>query len=351
MLFFGIRFKKPVLTGLAVLTSALAGIGLVTQLPLHSKGDFQFVYNLPFMTWICVSVSLLLGHGLWRFLPAFNKEFKSVGSQLYYTAGLVLLLFGCALEWYAHCRWQIEARPVGNSNFMLGIIILFGFGVLAFLARPLPPEGLLTRCVGVLMALGGSAWTLMVMKEVYHDGFVIFANVPFAISMLFVAAILLAAVFVRQMDPIEDGQFKLAPSMVLLALVVVWVLLSEQIYWYFSCKNHYVQEIENWRFLARMYMSVSWALYAAVLVVIGFIWRAAGIRYLSLLIFAVLLVKINFDVWKLGSEYYFARIVTFLTTGVILVGVSFLYQYLKNKGFFDAVTIQLTNTSLGEPND
>ena len=82
-------------------------------------------------------------------------------------------------------------------------------------------------------------------------------------------------------------------------------------------------------------MSVSWAVYAAALLVIGFVFRKAGIRYLSLAIFAVLLGKINLDMWTLGTEY---RIATFLTTGLILVGVSFLYQFLKKKGFFEPKT-------------
>ena len=120
----------------------------------------------------------------------------------------------------------------------------------------------------------------------------------------------------------------------------MWVLMSEQIYQYFWYQNKYVQTLENWRFLSQMYMSVTWAIYAAVLVVLGFIFRAAGIRYLSLLIFAVLLGKINLDIWHLGVEY---RIATFLTTGLILVGVSLLYQFLKNKGFFDTIEKQTTN--------
>jgi uncharacterized membrane protein len=87
-------------------------------------------------------------------------------------------------------------------------------------------------------------------------------------------------------------------------------------------------------------MSVSWAVYAAMLIVLGFIFRVAPVRYLSLLIFAVLLGKINLDIWHLGTEY---RIATFLTTGLILVGVSLLYQFLKNKGFFDTVGLKIEN--------
>ncbi len=338
MLFTGIRFKKPVLKALSVTTSALSAIGLFFFLPLHNKGDFRFVFNQPFMTWVCVSVSLLLGHGLWRFFASSKDKAASVRSQVYYAVGLILLAMGCVMEWYAHCDWQIESALLGERNMHLGFIVLGALSVLSFLAQPLPPRGLLPKALGALTALGGSVWIVSYMDEVYHGGFTIFFNLPFMIIAAFVASILLAAWFIKKADESEEGKFILSLVLVLFSLVLVWVLLSEQIYQYFWCQNKYIETLDNWRRLSQMYMSVAWAIYAAVLIVLGFIFRTAGIRYLSLTIFAVLLGKINLDIWHLGTEY---RIATFLTTGLILVGVSFLYQFLKNKGFFETVEKQI----------
>ncbi|MDH4201732.1 MAG: DUF2339 domain-containing protein [Phycisphaerae bacterium] len=343
MLATGIRFNKPVLKTLSVLTSALSAFGLFLFLPLHFKGAFRFVFNQPFMTWACVSVLLLIGHGLWRFFASSKENETSAGSQIYYAAGLVLLAIGCAMEWFAHCEYQIIDDAVGSSNFLLGMVVLAGLLVLSFLARPLPPQGLLAKALGVLTVLGGAVWTALVMTEVYHNGFTIFANVPFMIAVAFVASILLAAWFVKRADHEKESRFPLSSALVLGGLVLVWVLLSEQIYQYFWCQR---ETLGNWESLSQMYMSVSWAVYAAVLIVLGFIFRAAGIRYLSLLIFAVLLGKINFDVWGLGADYRVAQIATFMTTGLILVGVSLLYQYLKNKGFFDTMEKQISNTEM-----
>ena len=346
MLMAGIRFKKPGLKALSMAVSAISVIGLFAYLPLHIKGEFQFVYNQPFLTWVGVAVSLLIGHGLWRFMTQVKDKEGAAASQCYYAAGLVLLAVGCVMEWYAHCYSQVYPKSIGQSNFLQGVIILAGLAVLSFLARPLPPGGLLPKALGVLTALGGAVWTALVMSQVYEmrqGGFIIFANVPFLIAAAFVGAILLSAWFVKQNATDIQERFSLPAALVLGALILVWVLLSEQIYQYFWCKNQYVETLTNWRFLSQMYISVAWAIYAAVLIVIGFVFRAAGIRYLSLLIFAVLLGKINLDVWNMGSGYMVARIATFLTTGLILVGVSLLYQFLKNKGFFDVVGIQLKN--------
>ena len=84
-----------------------------------------------------------------------------------------------------------------------------------------------------------------------------------------------------------------------------------------------------------MYMSIAWAIYAAVLMVAGFWRKKAFLRYISLGIFGILLVKVFIlDMSTVKSVY---RIAAFLATGVTLVGVSYLYQYLKKKGFFEAV--------------
>ena len=345
--FIGIRYQSLWTKAMATLVSAIAAAGLFYHLPLHLDENFRLVFNSPFGTWAWVSAAILACHGLWRFIKTSDEETRLI-AQAYYIAGLLLLAIGCGFEWYAHCRWQIDLRSVGDSDFWLGIVVLFGLLILSSLAKPLSPRGLLAQCFGALMALGGGVWTVLVMTEVYYNGFTIFINVPFMIALALVASILLGAWFVKQDDDCKEGQFKLPAALVLVALVLVWVLLSEQIYQYFWCQNKYVETLDNWRRLSQMYMSIAWAIYAAVLIVLGFVFRAAGIRYLSLLIFAVLLGKINLDIWHLGTEY---RIATFLTTGFILVGVSLLYQFLKNKGFFDAVGLQLENNDDRKPSD
>ena len=89
-----------------------------------------------------------------------------------------------------------------------------------------------------------------------------------------------------------------------------------------------------------MYISVMWAIYGAALMTVGF-WRKNKIlRYIALGLFAVLLMKVF--VWDTKTVKSVYRIAAFLATGVTLVGVSYLYQFLRNKGFFD-VTLSEKN--------
>ena len=84
-----------------------------------------------------------------------------------------------------------------------------------------------------------------------------------------------------------------------------------------------------------MCISVMWAVYGAVLMTVGF-WRKNKIlRFISLGLFALLLLKVFvLDTSTVKSVY---RIAAFLATGVTLVAVSYLYQYLRKKGFFEAM--------------
>ncbi|HDS84633.1 MAG TPA: DUF2339 domain-containing protein [Phycisphaerales bacterium] len=195
----------------------------------------------------------------------------------------------------------------------------------------------MVRALGLLAAAGGAVFVVLTMKDVHTQAFVMFFNVPFGIVALYVAAMLAGAYLVRQTAG-DDPTWRQAPAaLALSALVLVWIVLSQEVYCYWACRHTYAGPVDNWRFSAQMAISVTWAIYAATLVVGGFVFRTRGVRYLSLLIFAVLLGKIFLkDTVTLRIEY---RIAAFLTTGLILVGVSFMYQYLKKKGFFEELGI------------
>ena len=67
--------------------------------------------------------------------------------------------------------------------------------------------------------------------------------------------------------------------------------------------------------------------------VVGFWRRFRKVRYASLALFAILLAKVFLvDTSQVENIY---RVGAFVVTGLTLVGVSYLYQYLKKKGFFD----------------
>ncbi|NLW83645.1 MAG: DUF2339 domain-containing protein [Phycisphaerae bacterium] len=331
LLTVALKFDRLWLKAAAVLTAAASAAILLWTIPLHTSDDFRLMLNLPFVAWLTVAAALVAGHGLWRTMKIADLDQRSM-TQIYYAAGVLLAAVGWTMEWYAHCRWHVTGS-VGEANFLLGTMLLPAAVMMVFLAQPLPPKGELVRTLGVLAALGGAVFTVIARKDVHTAAFALFLNVPFAVTAVFVAAMMAGAWCVRRAVYTKKNWEKVPAIMVLAGLVLVWVILSQEVYLYWACRNTWAGPVDNWRFSAQMYMSVAWAIYAAVLVIGGFVFRARSVRYLSLLIFAVLLAKIFLkDTVTLRIEY---RIAAFLTTGIILVGISFLYKFLKKKGFFE----------------
>ena len=68
---------------------------------------------------------------------------------------------------------------------------------------------------------------------------------------------------------------------------------------------------------------------------IGFWRRVKLLRYIALGLFVLLLAKVFIlDTSTVKNVY---RIGAFFATGITLVGISYLYQFLKKKGFFEAM--------------
>ena len=119
------------------------------------------------------------------------------------------------------------------------------------------------------------------------------------------------------------------------AIIFLWVVLSKEIYEYWRCSDLYTLPLANWNFIANMWMSVTWAIYGLLLLIVGFWRKLKMLRYIGLGISGVMLLKAFIvDMMTVSTIY---RIMAFLATGITLVGVSYLYQFLKKKGFFDTV--------------
>jgi uncharacterized membrane protein len=79
------------------------------------------------------------------------------------------------------------------------------------------------------------------------------------------------------------------------------------------------------------------------LMIVGFATRSGPLRYIAIALLAILLGKVFLiDTQQVESGY---RIVAFLATGVTMVGISYIYQFLKKKGFFD----KLMEEKIAEP--
>ena len=331
----GLRYRN-------ILTQISAGVAfilslcqLIDKLPMH-KAAFVLVFNPAFGTWLFVVLAAVICHIFYRKNKWIIEYYRSIISQAVYSAACLLLMLTLSMEWFWHCKYNITGENIGQTFFINGLMLLFTLLTLLLVARPICPAGLLCKIFVVAAGIAGSIFAIFAFTSVYFDKFVIFANINFAFAVLFAAGLFTSALFLKRAIGQDENDFIFPYIFSVTAIFVLFILISEEIYLYWYCRNRYsVEGVANWRFLANMYMSIAWAIYAAVLMVAGFWRKTALLRYISLGLFGILLVKVFIlDMSTVKSVY---RIAAFLATGITLVGISYLYQYLKKKGFFEAV--------------
>ncbi|MHC4573361.1 MAG: DUF2339 domain-containing protein [Planctomycetota bacterium] len=330
----GLRYRSLWTQAAGAVALSLSLGELLVQLPMHT-GAFLLVLNPAFGTWCFVAAAVLICHVIYSKRSELSEDVRGPIAQILYGVGVLLLLAAVTMEWWWHCDYNLAEKAYTSTSFPKGMVLIFAVFTLLFIIRPIRPLGTPSRILAAILAAGGAVFTSATFGNVYRESFVIFANMSFVIVGLFVAALLFGGWLLKRAAEQEEYGDVFATFFTLGAIFVLWVLLTQQIYLYWYCRNRFAERIANWRFLAHMYISVMWAVYGAGLMALGF-WRKWGVlRFVALGLFAMLLCKVFiFDTSTVKSVY---RIAAFLATGVTLVGVSYLYQFLRKKGFFDAV--------------
>lgn len=113
----------------------------------------------------------------------------------------------------------------------------------------------------------------------------------------------------------------------LAAAVAFWIVISVETYTYFAARASLEKEgsaVAHQLWLGQMALSVVWALYAGALAAVGFIRRAGPIRWVSLVVFAITVLKAVFvDIAELQQLY---RIIVFFVLGMLLLAVAWAYH-------------------------
>jgi uncharacterized membrane protein len=330
----GLRYKS-IWTQLAgAIALALSLIQLILQLPMH-KAAFQAIFNPPFGSWCFLAAAILVCHIIYR--KSSQLEKYSDVPQFFYGAACLLFFTTIMMEWYWHCMFNFTPTPIlQESLFTKGVILILSAFIVLLTLRPVCPKGAPLRGIAAAFAIGAAIFTMIAFNGIYNKRFLIFANVEFASAMVLVAVLFASAILIEQRTEEDENAITFATIFALAGIFTLWVLISEEIYFYWYCLDRYGTATPNWEFLANMYTSIAWAVYGIALMIVGFWSHIKTLRFAALGLFAILLVKVFImDMSTVKSVY---RIAAFLATGITLVAVSYLYQYLKNHGFFDTLS-------------
>ena len=102
------------------------------------------------------------------------------------------------------------------------------------------------------------------------------------------------------------------------ALTLLWISAEIRSYWQvrYETPQAYLYE--------QLMLSLGWALYGAGSIALGMLRAYAPLRYIGITVIGVTVLKVFFvDLWDLGGIY---RVIGFLSLGILLVLVSYLYQ-------------------------
>jgi uncharacterized membrane protein len=324
-----LRYRSRLLQIAAGLLLALTVGKLVSGLPLHA-GPFRPILNADFGIWCFVSAAVIVCHMLYRLDRRLSPGARSLAAQGLYAIGLGLLLTALAMEIWHHAHLNFKGANI--SFFTRQMLLVLPIFVLLLVARPICPRGLPCRLLGGALAGAASLYLLVTYPQLARSRFTIFVNGDFVRACVMVAVLFVSGWLLRRSEREQADNLAGLPRVFVLAgIVVLWALLTEEIWLY--CRG--AQPNGNWQLAAHMYLSITWATYATGLMVVGFWRNIRALRYLALAVFVLLLAKVFLlDTRQLDNVY---RIAGLLATGLALVGVSYLYQYLKKKGFFETM--------------
>jgi uncharacterized membrane protein len=332
----GLFYISLLIRAVGIIVVAASIIGLVDI--FSHTGLYQPVWNTIFGTWLVVGAGVGVNHLLYRFWKksqADENEYRKL-SELLFIATTAVIAAACCLEW--HRYWSHQAPPLGaevDSLTLGGILVSAAAFIVMQVLRPASPGGSYCRAVAALVGGIAGAMAVGAVEELYCRDFRFVLNTIFAAQAAPAAALFIAAILLRKEKQADGINPKWYQGFALAGIILLWGVLSQQAYLYWDCRNQFGGGVMDWEFKANLSLSLLWAGYGAALLIVGFWKQIAVVRYLALGLFGLLLAKVFIvDMATVKSIY---RISAFLATGLLLVCVSYLYQFLKKQGFFDTL--------------
>jgi hypothetical protein len=263
----------------------------------------------------------------WRDQQLYERERSTIGGSLLAIANLVLMA-GLTLQWNGRLvlvLWTLDAAIVWAAGFKLDRLAVRWYAT----------------ALGIFL-VGGRA-----LHEGYQlDGpFQLIFNERFG-SLLLVA--LLYFVFgglyrwkyggmgFEALMNVFDGQRKrsasppspeaaLDPVLGILGNLTLLTAISFEIHsWYATARQVGWQPFGNMQMAELATYSIVWAIYAAIVVAIGFVVRYPLFRILGLAAFGPIVLKVFF--YDLAELKWLPRVLALAVLGLMLLGVSLLYQ-------------------------
>lgn len=316
------------LAGLAVLVLALVRV-LSVDLPVVQKNQaaFHFLLNGQFLTGLAVA-------GLLAWLGWSYRKGRFELARFETDLAVPLVLLAAVVPWWRGsfeiaAWWNLRGlsthpefvslRAAWISLFWMvytGVVI--GTGLWTRF-RPLRQMGLALLFLTTVKVVLWDIFTGRMHEPTLQP----FFNLRFAIEL--VLPVLLATVawsYHKYGDRISAGGRKLPTPLVLVSLcALIWVISAEILY-HFAFRA--LQGMVSSERESVLTLSLVWALYAGMVIAVGFLAQFKPMRLLGITLLAITIAKVFvIDLTTLERGY---RIAAFVGLGVLVLAISMLYQ-------------------------
>jgi uncharacterized membrane protein len=110
-------------------------------------------------------------------------------------------------------------------------------------------------------------------------------------------------------------------------VLLVWWIVTVDLENYFDWNNHLDPAVADWHRVGQMSISAWWAVYATVVLVIGFVARRGLLRWTALALFGITVIKVFF--WDMADLDEIYRIAAFFVLAVLLGSAAWIYQRVQ----------------------
>jgi uncharacterized membrane protein len=311
IVFAGARTRHPILLASGISTILVAGGDLLThRLALFQQTLTPFL-NERFFVFASPCVALMVA----GWIIAREKEANSEAGTVVASLGMLLLPVLLAADFMCgivpsdpfHHELRLDAPAFVLAVYGLLAARLFGRAFARGRGVAFVPL-LFALCFGMSLFVGG-----------HLEEFALVFNPTFAAGVAIAVAAGLATIGADALP---------RDSIRVLALLYLLGLVTAEIHAWGVTGPIAEGTRDEAQFRATVWISVAWAVDAAVLVAIGF-WRGRpGLRWMGLGVFALTLVKVVLvEMAQLEAVY---RIGSFLVLGALLLAASFLYQRTRS---------------------
>ena len=258
----------------------------------------------------------------------FSLEITMYWHQLYLDSAKTLTLEGNEYEGYYWNEDLVSFKVLWNLNYsFLFLSLLAFFNMKLIRSKLLAMTTLIFGFICIVVFLSEGLWALSTLRDNYLTQYLSehyprsTFNIGIRYTLFAFAALMIYALHriikEHDLEPRRQNLRKLFD--LLFHFTILCVISNEWLTW---------MAVLQFSESTRLGLSIIWGVYALLLIILG-IWKAKGhLRIMAIALFAITLIKLAiYDISHLNT---IAKTIVFVTLGVLLLIISFLYNKYKH---------------------